>query len=103
MLPKGHFCSQLFDPMNIADFPFSTVTLAAVFIHLVCGIIATILKPVWKGDTTLDRWWGPAQMARFFTVKRVEVGSVSAWRLIVTSRVAFLVAAVSFVLDLLIN
>ncbi|WP_087121184.1 hypothetical protein [Brevundimonas sp. SH203] len=89
--------------MIIADFPFLAVTIVAVFVNIFSGIIATVLCPVWKGDTALDRWWTPAQTARFFTVKRSEVGSRFAWFFVVTARIALVVAVVSFTIDLFVN
>jgi len=89
--------------MGIADFPFLPVTVVALCIHVVSGVISTMLRPVWKGDSTLDRWWGPGQMARFFRVKRSEVGSPLAWRFLLVGRGALVIAVVSFALDILIN
>ncbi|MFN3879541.1 MAG: hypothetical protein ACK4MH_14295 [Brevundimonas sp.] len=89
--------------MSIADFPFIAVTLAALLVHLLSGIVATLIKPVWQGDTVLDRWWAPAQTARLFNVKRSEIGSTLVWYALVTARIALVIAVVSFTLDLFIN
>ena len=89
--------------MTIANFPFFVVTVAALFIHISSGITAKLLRPSWKGDTVLDRWWGPAQTARFFSVKRSEVGSRFACFFLVTARIALVIAAVSFTIDLFVN
>lgn len=89
--------------MELSEFPFMTVTVTALFAHLISGMVAVFLEPVWQGDSFLSRWWAPAQMARFFSVKRTEVKWPVTWGCIMTSRVAFIVAVVSFGLDLIIN
>lgn len=89
--------------MGLDHFPFVAVTVTALFVHITSAIVATVLQPAWKGDTFLDRWWGPASTVRLFTVKRIQVQKPFSWGCIVTARVALMVAALSLALDLGIN
>jgi hypothetical protein len=89
--------------MELSHLPFMAVTVTALFTHIISSIVAVVLEPVWKGDSFLSRWWTPAQIARFFSVKRAEVKRPVTWGCIITSRVALTVAVVSFGLDLIIN
>ena len=89
--------------MSLANLPFFAVTVIALFLHILSGIVATLLRPAWKGDTVLDRWWAPAQTARILFVKRADVGSTLAWCFLVCARIALVIAVVSFSLDLLID
>lgn len=89
--------------MELSHFPFMAVTVTSLFAYIISGMVAVLLEPVWKGDTFLSRWWAPAQMTRFFSVKRNQVKWPITWACIITSRVALIVAVVSFGLDLVIN
>jgi hypothetical protein len=89
--------------MRLDHFPFAVVTVTALFIHIASAALATLLKPIWKGDTFLDRWWQPASFMRVFTVARADVNMPLAWVCIVTARIAFAIFAVSLTLDLCIN
>jgi len=89
--------------MNIDHFPFGTVTPIALFVHVATAVLATILQPVWKGDTVLDQWWDPASHVRLFTVKRREVRTPFIWGCIVTSRIAFAISIVSIVLAICVS
>lgn len=89
--------------MSVDSIPFVAVTMPALAVHMVAVIVAHFLEPEHKGDTVLERWWAPAQMARLLTLRRTDLKWSAIWVLIVVSRVALVVALISFVLDLVIN
>jgi len=79
------------------------VTITALFAHISAAGLAMLLQPASKGDTFLDRWWGPASHVRLFAVKRTEVQTPLTWGCVVTARIALAVSVVSLMLDLCIN
>ncbi len=89
--------------MSLDHIPFEAVTVAGFFLGIASAILAILLKPVWKGDTYLDRWWGPASMVRFFSVRKAEVRNRLSWSCVVAGRIAFAASGSSLLLDLLIN
>jgi hypothetical protein len=88
--------------MGLHNFPFMAVTVTALFVHVVSAVASTLLQPIWKGDTILDRWWDSAGLVRLFSVNRTDVRMPVTWGFIVVARVAFAVAALSLLADLLI-
>lgn len=89
--------------MTFDHFPFIAVTMSALFAHIVAGLIAGLLQPVWKGDTFLDLWWEPAFYVRLFGVERSQVKLPITWICIVTSRIALIIFVISLLLDIFIN
>lgn len=89
--------------MSLNHIPFEVVTVAGFFLGIASAILATLLKPVWEGDTFLERWWGPALMVRFCSVRRAEVRNRLSWSCVVAGRIAFAASGSSLLLDLLIN
>lgn len=94
--------------MSLSQIPFTTIALIAWMFGFGSMWIALVAQAIWKGgrfqnDTFLERWWHPASMVRFFTVRKDEVDFSISWACIVLSRVAFSLFAVSLALAIAIN
>lgn len=89
--------------MGLHNLPFLAITVTALLIHVASATVATLLQPVWKGDTILHRLWEPARLVRLFSVNRTDVRMSVTWGLIVVARVAFSVAALSLLADLFVS
>lgn len=84
--------------MELHQTPFIALTMSALIVHVVSGIVAVSTGRSWMRE--LSRL---AQTVRLLSVRRREVLSPLSLKMVVVSRTALTIAVFSLGLDLVIN